>query len=72
MDVVMDIEKSRKFYQDRYHKAIEQFGENSLTASICRKKLELLGTIIKQHANDSAASIGAQSVFNAETNEAGS
>ena len=49
MDVIMDIEKSRKFYQDRYNKAIKQFGSNSLTASICRKKLELLDTKTKQN-----------------------
>jgi len=34
----MDTEKSRKFYLERYNKAIEQYGENSLTAKICKKK----------------------------------
>ncbi len=62
MNVIMDIEKSRKFYQDRYHKALKQYGANSLTASICRKKLELLGTEllgtkVKQDTNDNAESI---------------
>ena len=44
----MDIEKSRKFYQERYDRAIEQYGENSLTAKICKKKLELLDARAKR------------------------
>ena len=45
----MDIERSRKFYQERYNKAIEQYGESSLTAKICKKKLEFLDAIARQH-----------------------
>jgi len=56
-DVVMDSEKSREFYLDRYYRAIKQFGTNSLTAKICKKKLELLGTKVRQHvlSEDSSA-----------------
>ena len=43
-DVVMDTKKSQQFYQERYYKAIEQFGMNSLTAKICKKKLAFLAT----------------------------
>ncbi len=38
----MDTEKSQKFYLERYYKALKQFGENSLTVKICKKKLALL------------------------------
>ena len=44
----MDAEKSREFYQERYYRAIREFGINSLTAKICKKKLALLGLNTKQ------------------------
>ncbi len=51
----MDNEKSREFYLDRYYKAIKQFGANSLTAKICKEKLELLGARVKREANSEAS-----------------
>ena len=67
----MDIEKSRQFYQDRYYKAIRQFGSKSLTASICKKKLEMLGEKIKQQntAESSTSTDDSHSVTNAENNK---
>jgi len=43
-----DNEKSRQFYQERYYRAIKDFGVNSLTAKICKKKLEFLNSKKKQ------------------------
>jgi hypothetical protein len=55
-DVVMnseksDNEKSRQFYQERYYRAIKEFGVGSLTAKICKKKLELLNSKDKQRTS---------------------
>jgi len=52
----MDAEKSREFYMERYYRAIEQFGANSLTAKICKKKLALLGAGTKRHSTSEVSS----------------
>jgi hypothetical protein len=54
----LDIEKSRQFYQNRYFKAIRQFGSKSLTASICKKKLEMLDESIKQRSTSGNLTAG--------------
>lgn len=59
----MDNEKSRAFYLERYYRALEKFGERSLTARICQQKLALLGTRVstpghsQKHAADNEADI---------------